>query len=146
VATNHHVIEGAREIRIKLLDGTEIDRVELLTSNAKVDLALLRVDPAELEAAPVPTVLGDSAAVEVGEAVSVIGNSLGLDHTLTNGLAFLAGAFERGEIELSMRKDKDASRRIVAAAIERYDLDPNHLRVGPPIRGREPASVRVLTP
>lgn len=80
-------------------------------------------------------------------ALTKVAGKAALDEqALVDELAFLAGAFERGEIELSVRKDKDASRRIVAAAIERYDLDPDHLRVGPSIRGREPASVRVLTP
>ncbi|MFO7565160.1 MAG: trypsin-like peptidase domain-containing protein [Enhygromyxa sp.] len=86
LATNHHVIANARQLQIKLLDGTELDRVELLTSNEHADLALLRVDPKQLPASLTVTTLGDSEAVEVGEPVSVIGNPLGLDHTLTNGI------------------------------------------------------------
>ncbi|HLT38085.1 MAG TPA: trypsin-like peptidase domain-containing protein [Enhygromyxa sp.] len=86
LATNHHVIDGARQLRVKLFDGTELDRVELLTSNADVDLALLRIDPEQLTRPPIIAVLGDSEAIEVGEPVSVIGNPLGLDHTLTNGI------------------------------------------------------------
>jgi S1-C subfamily serine protease len=86
LATNHHVIDGAEELRVKLWDGTQIERVELLTSDAEADLALLRVDLGRLPKAPMPTILGDSETVEVGEPVSVIGNPLGLDHTLTNGI------------------------------------------------------------
>jgi serine protease Do len=86
LATNHHVIAGARQVRIKLFDGTELDRVELLASNPEADLALLRVDPRQLPHPPIVTELGDSEAIEVGEPVSVIGNPLGLDHTLTNGI------------------------------------------------------------
>ncbi len=58
----------------------------------------------------------------------------------------MAGSFARAQLELRVRKDKQASRRIVAEAIERYDLDPDHVRVGPRIRGREAASIRVLAP
>jgi hypothetical protein len=63
-------------------------------------------------------------------------------------LGLLAGAFTRGELELRVRRDKRASARIIAEAVERYGLDPEHLRVGPRIRGREAGAVvvRVLVP
>lgn len=86
IATNHHVIDGAHEVRVELFDGTELMRVELLASDEEVDLALLRVDPKQLATPAVVVEIGDSEAVEVGEPVSVIGNPLGLDHTLTNGI------------------------------------------------------------
>lgn len=101
IATNHHVIAGAKQVRIKLLDGTEIDRVELLTRDEQVDLALLRVDPQRLPAALIVTTLGDSEAIEVGEPVSVIGNPLGLDHTLTNGIVSARRIYE-GERYIQM--------------------------------------------
>ncbi len=94
IATNEHVIRGASTVRVKLFDGTELTRVELLASDAERDLALLRVDPAQLGEGPRATVLGDSEAVEVGEPVSVIGNPLGLDHTLTNGIVSARRIYE----------------------------------------------------
>jgi serine protease Do len=94
LATNHHVIDDAHEVRIKLFDGTEIERVELLASNVEIDLALLRVDPKQLPADLVPVRLGDSEAIAVGEPVSVIGNPLGLDHTLTNGIVSARRVYE----------------------------------------------------
>ena len=86
LATNHHVIHGAREIKVKTLDGSILEtEVELLTQDASKDLALLKVDlPTGFRVAPCP--LGDSDAVKVGEEVVAIGNPLGLDHTLTKGL------------------------------------------------------------
>lgn len=101
VATNHHVIEDAREVRIELFDGTELERVELLISDEEVDLALLRVDPKQLPSPPVIAQLGDSEAVEVGEPVSVIGNPLGLDHTLTTGIVSARRIYE-GERYIQM--------------------------------------------
>lgn len=94
IATNHHVIEGAGKVRVALFDGTELDRVELLTSDEQVDLALLRVDPKQLPTPPIVVELGDSEAIEVGEPVSVIGNPLGLDHTLTNGIVSARRIYE----------------------------------------------------
>jgi hypothetical protein len=83
VATNHHVIRGAKAVGVKLFDGTWVDETELLVANEEVDLALLRV---KTKARLVPLPIGDSEAVTVGEQVVCIGNPLGLEHTLTNGL------------------------------------------------------------
>lgn len=83
VATNHHVIDGATSIEVKLFDGTRIEKVELLDVDADDDLALIRVST---DHALVPVMLGESEKVVVGEAVIVIGNPIGLEHTLTDGL------------------------------------------------------------
>ena len=83
IVTNHHVIEDARKIKIKLFDGTVVDDVEILEESEQDDLALLRI-PAR--ASQKRVVLGDSDAVTVGERVISIGNPLGLEHTLTDGL------------------------------------------------------------
>jgi S1-C subfamily serine protease len=83
VATNHHVIREARSVRVKLLDGTYADSVELLVDDADDDLALLQITATQ----PLHAVrLGDSDVVEVGERAVVIGNPLGLEHTLSDGI------------------------------------------------------------
>ena len=83
IATNEHVIAGAQKIKIKLFDGTVVDDVEILDESTDDDLALLRI-PARSSQKRV--VLGDSDTVTVGEHVISIGNPLGLEHTLTDGL------------------------------------------------------------
>ena len=83
IATNHHVVDEAKAIRVKLFDGTEVDEVSMLESNPEQDLALIRVRT-EVELQPVA--LGSSDKVTVGEPVIVIGNPIGLEHTLTDGL------------------------------------------------------------
>jgi hypothetical protein len=97
-----------------------------------------------------PLVLGHASPKRSGERLILV-HRLPDDATidepaLIEELGFLAGTFERAQIELSVRKDKPANQRIVAEAIERFDLDPEHVRVGPRIRGRESASIRVLAP
>ncbi|APR84518.1 HtrA protease/chaperone protein [Minicystis rosea] len=91
IATNHHVIEGAARVRIKFQSGAMFEDVEILDDASAVDLALLKVNLA----APIdggarvevdPLVLGDSEAVVVGEHAVSIGNPLGMEHTLTDGL------------------------------------------------------------
>jgi S1-C subfamily serine protease len=98
IATNHHVIDNAVEVRVKLQSGVVFDAVELLVDEASVDLALLRVDLAtpvdgsRLDLAPLP--LADSDDVVVGEHAIVIGNPLGLESTLTDGLVSSRRTYE----------------------------------------------------
>jgi len=91
IATNHHVVDGATAVQIKFMSGAKFESVELLVDSAAVDLALVRVDlkspvdggtPVDVPA----LTLGDSDAVVVGERAISIGNPLGLEHTLTDGL------------------------------------------------------------
>jgi S1-C subfamily serine protease len=90
LATNHHVIDNATRVRVKFQGGAIFETVELLVDEASVDLALLRVDLATpidgslFEVKPLP--LADSDEVVVGEHAIVIGNPLGLESTLTDGL------------------------------------------------------------
>jgi serine protease Do len=90
IATNHHVVDSAASLRIKFISGAKFTSIELLVDDASLDLALLKIDYASADAGSAPDVkpieLGDSEAVQVGERVISIGNPLGLEHTLTDGL------------------------------------------------------------
>jgi serine protease Do len=82
ILTNHHVVEDASEIEVKLADERTFD-AEVIGSDKKTDIALLRVKPDD----KLPHVfLGDSDALEVGDWVVAIGNPFGLGHTVTTGI------------------------------------------------------------
>ena len=83
IGTNYHVIQNATELKIKLMDGTVISDLEILAENEPGDLALLRVKSDKVLP---PVALGDSDKITVGERAVSIGNPLGLEHTLTDGL------------------------------------------------------------
>ena len=83
IATNNHVVAEASKIEVKLFDGTMADEVEILETNPERDLAVLRI---KVDPMPEAVVLGSSADVVVGEAVIVIGNPIGLEHTMTDGM------------------------------------------------------------
>lgn len=108
IATNHHVIAGSKQIRIKFQNGAMFEEIELLIDDSTADLALLRVDlskPSDagpkVEAPPV--MLGDSDKVVVGERAISIGNPLGLEHTLTDGLISSRRLYEgRAWIQMSV--------------------------------------------
>ncbi|MDE7221543.1 MAG: trypsin-like peptidase domain-containing protein [Oscillospiraceae bacterium] len=84
IATNCHVISGATEVQITLHNGKTY-AAEVVGSDADYDIAVLKVDPGEDKLTPV--VLGSSAALNVGEDVSTIGNPLGeLTFSMSKGI------------------------------------------------------------
>ncbi len=82
VVTNAHVIQGADEVRVRLLDEREFTAT-VIGRDRKLDLALLKIGGPE----HLPTVnLGDSTVLRVGESVLAVGNPFGLGHTVTLGI------------------------------------------------------------
>ncbi|KAJ6644894.1 putative periplasmic serine endoprotease DegP-like, partial [Pseudolycoriella hygida] len=83
IVTNHHVIENADEIYIKLMDNREL-LAKLIGSDKKTDLALLKIDS---EVALPFVEFGDSGKSRVGDWVIAIGNPFGkLGGTVTAGI------------------------------------------------------------
>ncbi|MBL8213967.1 MAG: Do family serine endopeptidase [Bryobacterales bacterium] len=79
--TNHHVVDGAEEIKVELTDGRILD-AKLIGSDPASDLALLKV-----EASGLPVLqLGNSDAVRVGDVVLAVGNPLGVGQTVSMGI------------------------------------------------------------
>ena len=86
ILTNHHVVEGADEIQISLIDGKILD-AEIVGSDAATDIALIKVDAENLVEMPI----GDSESVRAGDFVLAIGNPFGLGHTVTSGIVSALG-------------------------------------------------------
>lgn len=83
--TNHHVIDGATEITVRLTSGAEY-KAQLLGSDADEDLAVLRISKKATEVFTVAPI-GDSSKLAVGQQVIAIGNPLGsLGGTVTDGI------------------------------------------------------------
>ena len=82
IVTNHHVIDGATNINVRLADGKE-HKAKLIGSDAKTDLAVIKIDAKELN----PAAFGSSSELLVGEEVVAVGNPLGkLGGTVTKGI------------------------------------------------------------
>ena len=86
ILTNHHVIDGADQIRVDLNDDRTLD-AKVVGSDAPSDLAVLKIDANNL---PVLT-LGDSDKANVGDVVLAIGNPLGVGQTVTMGIISAKG-------------------------------------------------------
>lgn len=83
IVTNHHVIDGADTLSVRLSDGTVLSAT-LKGDDEPTDLALIALDepPKGLQAVE----LGDSDALRVGDCAVAIGDPFGLELTVTRGL------------------------------------------------------------
>jgi serine protease Do len=81
ILSNHHVVEGADEVLVRLND-RRVLTANVIGSDRASDIALLKVDASNL-----PTVkIGDSGRLQVGEWVLAIGSPFGFEHTVTAGI------------------------------------------------------------
>ena len=86
ILTNHHVVDGALEIKVELTDNRTFT-AKLVGSDPPSDLAVLKI-----EANSLPTLsMGDSDKVRVGDAVLALGNPLGVGQTVTSGIVSAKG-------------------------------------------------------
>jgi serine protease Do len=86
IITNHHVIENADVIVVRLADRREFE-AELIGSDPQSDIALLKIDADGL-----PTLeFGDSRALKPGEWVAAIGSPFGFESTVTAGIVSAKG-------------------------------------------------------
>jgi Do/DeqQ family serine protease len=86
IATNHHVVQGADEIRVTLNDGRLVD-ARLIGSDPETDIAVLQAKAKDLTSVP----MADSDALKVGDFVVAIGSPFGLAQTVTSGIVSALG-------------------------------------------------------
>jgi len=86
ILTNHHVVKDADEIVVKLTDRRELV-AKLVGSDARTDVALLKVDASDL---PV-VVIGAPEKLQVGEWVLAIGSPFGFEQSVTAGIVSAKG-------------------------------------------------------
>jgi serine protease Do len=97
ILTNHHVVNGARQVVVQLSDGRKFTSKDV-KSDEKTDLALVRIEaPAALPFLE----LGDSEALEIGDRVLAIGAPFGLTGTVTHGIISAKGR----SLQLNMYED-----------------------------------------
>jgi len=91
ILTNNHVVEGADEIDVSLMDGRR-SRARVVGTDPDTDLAVLKID---LDKLPV-IVLGHSDSLDVGDQVLAIGNPFGVGQTVTGGIVSALGRNQLG--------------------------------------------------
>ncbi len=86
ILTNAHVIDGADEVTVKLIDKRKFT-AKVIGADARSDIAVLKITATNL-----PTVkLGDPAKLRVGEAVAAIGSPFGFENSVTAGIVSAKG-------------------------------------------------------
>lgn len=81
ILTNHHVVDGADRVVVKMADRREFDG-RVVGTDPATDVALLKIEASDL-----PTLrLGDSSKLKPGEWVIAIGSPFGFEHSVTAGV------------------------------------------------------------
>jgi serine protease Do len=86
ILTNNHVVDGASDIKVQLVDDRQFT-AKVIGTDPKTDIAVLKIDATDL-----PTLtFGDSSKLQVGDVVFAIGEPFGLKSTATMGIVSATG-------------------------------------------------------
>lgn len=97
ILTNYHVVEGADEIEVHMIDGRKFTTKDFI-ADKKTDLAVVRIEPRQ----PLPYLqFGDSDAMEIGDRVLALGAPFGLAGSVTSGIVSAKGR----NLRLNMYED-----------------------------------------
>lgn len=92
--TNYHVVERETAVTVSIFNKTEsgyerkeLKKVRIIALHPVRDLALLQIDEEEAEGIAIkPVVLAEGDGVDVGSLVFAIGNPLGLERSVSQGI------------------------------------------------------------
>lgn len=95
IVTNNHVVDTsssssysyynvseATSVKVKLYDNDTVYDAKIIGKDAKTDLAVLKIDAQNLQ----PAEFANSNEVQIGEFVMAVGNPLGLENSITDGI------------------------------------------------------------
>jgi serine protease Do len=82
ILTNNHVAGGAETMTITLADGREITKAKVLGTDAKTDLAVVRIEADHL----IPAKWGNSDDLEQGDVVMAFGSPFGYVGSMSHGI------------------------------------------------------------
>jgi len=97
ILTNNHVVDGATDVTVTLLDKREM-KARVVGTDPRTDIAVLKIEGSNF-----PTLtLADSSKVEIGDIVLAIGNPFGVGQTVTAGIVSATG---RGGLGIEQVED-----------------------------------------
>jgi serine protease Do len=104
VITNAHVVEGEQNITItvfhkneKEFDKKVFKKVKIISVNPYFDLSLLKIEPEELGDFKLTVIpFADMDKIRVGEPVFAIGNPLGLERSVSEGIVSITNRGHEG--------------------------------------------------
>lgn len=97
IATNNHVINGGKDIKVSFIDNT-VAAAKVKGADADEDLAVIEVQKSEISSDTLGklkvAVIGKSSDLNIGDDVIAIGNALGYGQSVTRGIV---SAVDRGQ-------------------------------------------------
>lgn len=106
IVTNHHVIQGATEITVALIDRREF-KAKIVINDEKTDLSVLKIDPGA-ESLPFLD-FRNSDSLEIGDLVLAIGNPFNVGQTVTSGIVSALARTTAGKTDLQSFIQTDAA-------------------------------------
>jgi S1-C subfamily serine protease len=91
ILTNDHVVENADVVRVRIGESEKLVSAKVAGTDPSSDLAVIKVDPADVDGGLKPLTLGSSSAVQVGQPAIAIGSPFGLQGSLTTGVISALG-------------------------------------------------------
>lgn len=88
IITNHHVVDGADHIKVKLNGDKTEYKAKLIGVDAETDLAVIKIEAGH---ALTPAKIGNSEGVQVGDWAVAIGSPFGLEASVTAGIVSATG-------------------------------------------------------
>jgi len=116
IVTNNHVVEGAKDLKVRLSTGETVDGT-LIGTDALTDIAVLKIS-GQYNIKPIP--FADSSKIRIGDTVYAIGNPLGVE---------LSGSVTEGIIsakERTMKVDTSAGESSVKAIQTDAAINPGN--------------------
>jgi serine protease Do len=86
ILTNAHVVKGADEVVVKLIDKRKYT-AKVVGADTRTDVAIIKITASNLPAVK----LGDPTKLRVGEAVAAIGSPFGFENSVTAGIVSAKG-------------------------------------------------------
>lgn len=94
ILTNNHLVEGAEEVQVILLDDRKFE-AEIVGADPRTDVAVLKIDGDDLPLME----LGNSEKLRLGQTVLAIGYPFGVGQTVTRGIVSALGReVKRGQL------------------------------------------------
>jgi serine protease Do len=90
--TNHHVVEGATRIQVRVGGRSEVVEAKVVGDDPRTDVALIKLEGKNPAGGAWPALpLGDSDVLKVGDFVVAIGNPFGLSQSVSMGILSAKG-------------------------------------------------------
>ena len=86
IITNAHVVDGADSVQVRFDENGDFVDADVKGVDTSTDIAVLKIDPSDVEGGLTPIPLGDSSKTQVGDPVIAIGNPFGYSRTVTTGI------------------------------------------------------------